>query len=118
MMQEAPGDIDNDGIPDAQEKFIETDPDKEAEEEKKKEIDPEQEEMDQFSVDDEDETGRNMALQTFKKVEKTIVDAYALLSNEKDREEFYEYGIINMKLYFDRWEEELQNEVQEFRFNG
>lgn len=102
------GDIDNDGIPDAEEKFIETDPEQEKESES-----PEDQELSQFTVDGEDETGRNMALQTFKKVEKTIVDAYNLLSNPTDKDKFYEFGIINLKLYFDRWEEELQQNIQE-----
>lgn len=124
MMAEAPGDeigedpmgqsdVDGDGIPDAQDKFIETDPEKEAEELEKQELDPEEEEANRFAVDGEDETGRNMALQTFKKVEKTISDSYTLLSNQKDKNEYYEFGIINLKLYFDRWEEELQQQVQE-----
>lgn len=106
------GDVDGDGIPDAEDKFIETDP--EIEKEKEDQLpSPEEQELDQFSVDGEDETGRNMALQTFKKVEKTISDAYILLSNQKDKDEFYEFGIINLKLYFDRWEEELQQNIQE-----
>lgn len=106
-------DLDGDGVPDAQEKYIETDPDKEKEHAEKSEISPEEEEVNQFTVDGEDETGRNMALQTFKKISKTITDAYHLLSNEKDKEEFYEYGIINLKLYFDSWEEDLQAQPEE-----
>lgn len=60
-----------------------------------------------------DETGRNMAYQSFKKVEKGILDAYELLSNADDRELFYDYLLANLKLYFDRFEEELDVSVEE-----
>lgn len=109
---EIDGDVNDNGIPDAEEKFIETDPEVEKKTQEQ-EPTPEDTEIDQFSVEGEDETGRNMALQTFKKVEKTITDSYILLSNNKDKDEYYEYGVINLKLYFDRWEEELQQNVVE-----
>lgn len=54
-----------------------------------------------------DSTGRNMALQTFKKVDNSIMDAYILLDDEKDKELFYDYLITNLKLYFDKFEEEM-----------
>jgi hypothetical protein len=82
-------DIDNDGIPD------------------------DQEEEDTFSIPGEDETGRNIALQSFEKIEKNIVDSYSILSNEKDRSLFYDYLITNLKLYFDKFEDELQANVTE-----
>lgn len=82
------------------ERFIDIDP-------------PEEEEEDEFSVPGEDNTGRNMALSTFKRIEKTIIDAYQLLNNKNDQEDFYDYIIANLKLYFDRWEDELQNMIEE-----
>lgn len=101
---------DNDnGIPDAEENFIEVEPEKQ----KETAPDPEKEEKDKFGIPGEDSTGRNVALQAFKKIEKAITDDYSLLDNKKDREVFYEYGIINLKLYFDRWEEELQINIRE-----
>jgi len=73
----------------------------------------EEEEEDTFGLDDEDETGRNFAQRAFEKVEKQIIEAYALLSNEEDRQLFYDYLITNLKLYFDRFEEELAATTEE-----
>jgi len=61
----------------------------------------------------EDETGRNIALQSFKRVEKQIREAYTLLANQEDRDLFYDYLITNLKLYFDKFEDELQSTVPE-----
>jgi len=73
----------------------------------------EEEEEDTFGLDNEDETGRNFAQRAFEKVEKQIVEAYALLSNEEDKQLFYDYLITNLKLYFDRFEEELASTTEE-----
>lgn len=86
-------------------KFIDIEP--------SQEVDPEQEKLDTFAVEGEDSTGRNIALRTFNKVEKQIVDSYTLLDNEKDRDLFYDYAITNLKLYFDRWEDELKNQTED-----
>ena len=77
-----------------------------------KEISPE-EEFGTGVPEGADETGRNMAYQSFKKIEKAILDAYELLSNADDRELFYDYLLANLKLYFDRFEEELDVSVEE-----
>ena len=70
--------------------------------------------MDSFGKDVEgDETGRNMAYQSYKKIETNIVDAYELLSDPEDQELFYDYIIANLKLYFNKFEEELDPEVSE-----
>ena len=61
-----------------------------------------------MQLDDQNETGRNFASTTFKKVEKQIVDAYDMLADDKDKEMFYDYLITNMLLYFDKFEDELQ----------
>lgn len=60
-----------------------------------------------------DETGRNMAYNSFKKVENSIIDSYELLSNPEDQELFYDYLIANLKLYFDKFEGELADQVNE-----
>jgi len=60
-----------------------------------------------------DETGRNVAFQSFNKVEGPIIDAYELLSNDEDQELFYDYLIANLKLYFDKFESELSATVEE-----
>lgn len=61
----------------------------------------------------QDLTGRNMAYASFKKVERNILDAYELLSNDEDRELFYDYLITNLKLYFDKFEDELAGNLEE-----
>jgi len=58
-------------------------------------------------IADEDRTGANFASTTFDKVETQITDAYALLSNEEDQNLFEEYLLTNIKLYFDKFEDEL-----------
>ena len=90
-------------------KFIDIE-DKQEEEE---EISP----AEQFSKGLEDQnldsTGRNMAMDSFKKMENQVKDAYELLDNEKDRGLFYDYLITNLKLYFDKFEEEMNPTVTE-----
>jgi len=75
---------------------------------------PEEEKpVNSFGIDGEDETGRNMAYASYKKIESSVVDAYDLLSNSEDQEIFYEYLIANLKLYFDKFEGELATNVDE-----
>jgi hypothetical protein len=88
-------------------KFIDIEDKKEAPEEEPK--DPKEE----FGLNGEDETGRNAAFNSFKKVENQIVDAYGLLGNEEDQGVFYDYLITNLKLYFDKFETELQTRLGE-----
>ena len=54
-----------------------------------------------------DPTGRNMAFTSFKKVQQYILDAYDLLRDPKDKKVFVDYLITNMKLYLDKFEDEL-----------
>ena len=61
-----------------------------------------------IELDDQNETGRNFAAVTFKKVEKQIVDAYDMLADNEDQDIFYDYLVTNMLLYFDKFEDELQ----------
>lgn len=83
---------------------------KEQEKAEKEESSPE----DAFQeIPDQDETGRNIALQSFKRIEKQIREAFSLLANEDDRNLFYDYLITNLKLYFDKFEDELQATVPE-----
>ena len=96
------GDDDNDKFID-----IRTDAEKSADE-------PEEEKpVNSFGIDGEDETGRNMAYASYKKIETSVVDAYDLLSNSEDQEIFYEYLIANLKLYFDKFEGELSTNPDE-----
>ena len=64
-------------------------------------------------VEGADETGRNIAYTSFKKIESSVIDSYELLSNQEDQELFYDYLIANIKLYFDKFETELSPEVEE-----
>jgi hypothetical protein len=88
------------------EMFIDINP-----EDKEKEV--EEDPRDSFGIQGKDTTGRNMAYTTFKKVESSIIDAYDLLSNAEDQEIFFDYLIANLKLYFDKFESEIQPEVEE-----
>ena len=92
-------------------KFIDirTDAEKSADDEEEEE-DP----RDAFGADVEgDETGRNMAYQSYKKIETSIVDSYELLGDPEDQELFYDYLVANLKLYFDKFEEELAGSLDE-----
>jgi hypothetical protein len=51
-------------------------------------IDNDGEEDDFVKLEDQNETGRNFAATTFKKVEKQIVDAYDMLADETDQDVF------------------------------
>jgi hypothetical protein len=95
----------------ADDKFIDirTDAEKKAEEEENQ---PDERE-DFGSGVDGDETGRNMAYQSFKKIEASVIDSYELLSDPDDQELFYDYLIANLKLYFNKFEDELSGSVEE-----
>jgi cytidyltransferase-like protein len=89
------------------EKFIDVDKkEKSAEEE-------EEDELGAFTIKGKDLTGRNMAYDTFKRISSNIIDAYDVLSDDKDKEVFYDYLITNAKLYFDKFEDELAPNVVE-----
>jgi hypothetical protein len=92
------------------ERFIDIRSDKErSAEEEEEEEDP----RDSFGIEGKDTTGRNMAYTTFKKVESQIIDSYDMLSNPEDQEIFFDYLIANLKLYFDKFEKEIQPNVEE-----
>ena len=58
-------------------------------------------------LEGQEATGRNVANMSFQKIEKSIQDSYALLGDEKDQELFRDYLLTNLKLYFDKFEDEL-----------
>jgi hypothetical protein len=70
-------------------------------------IDKEEEKDDFVSIEDQNETGRNFAAETFKRVEKQVVDAYDMLADDQDRDMFYDYLVTNLLLYFDKFEADL-----------
>lgn len=65
------------------------------------------------AIPGEDPTGRGFALRTFQKVQNQVVDSFSLLGQEEDKELFYDYLLTNTKLYFDKFEDELQNKLEE-----
>lgn len=92
-------------------KFIDIRTDAEKKTEEEEEAPDEREEF--GTGVDGDETGRNMAYESFKKVQSSVIDSYELLSNPDDQEVFYDYLIANLKLYFDKFESELAGSVEE-----
>ncbi len=92
-------------------KFIDirTDAEKRADDEKEKE-DPKE----KFGAGVEgDETGRNVAYQSFKKIETNIIDSYEVLADPEDQELYFDYLLANLKLYFDKFEEEIATSAEE-----
>ena len=76
----------------------------------KKETSPE-EEVEEFSIVGQDKTGRNRAYTDYKDVEKNIITAFDDLDDPRDRQMFKEYMMTNLKLYFERFEEELVTDL-------
>jgi len=101
---------DSDG-PEDDDAFIDIRSDKENSGDEEPEMSPE-EEFGQ-GMDDQDMTVRNMAYTSYKKIETNILDAYELLSDDEDRELFYDYLVTNLKLYFDKFEDELAGKLEE-----
>ena len=60
-----------------------------------------------------DETGRNHAYTSFRKISQYVLDAYDSLANPKDKKVFTDYLVTNLKLYFDKFEDELAKTVDE-----
>jgi hypothetical protein len=79
----------------------------------KEELSDEEKEKENFGIEGEDTTGRDMAFDTFKKIETNIIDAYEVLSDPEDEGLFYDYLLKNLKLYFEKFEDELQPNVSE-----
>jgi|TARA_A100001011_G_scaffold399575_1_gene508920 hypothetical protein len=88
----------------AEEKFIDI--------ESEPQVEEEPEEEDNFGLEGQDETGRALAKEAFNNIEKNIAETYAILHDERDEELFEDYLVTNLKLYFDKWEEELGTVVE------
>ena len=84
-----------------QDKFIDINPESMEQEEE-----PE-DERDTFGIEGQDKTGRNVAYDTFKKIGANIIDAYDVLDGSEDKGLFYDYLITNLKLYFDKFENDM-----------
>ena len=81
--------------------------------EEEEELDPVETGRKDFGIEGANITGRNMAYETFKQVEKQILSSYDLLEDNEDRDIFYDYLITNLKLYFDKFEDELAPSIEE-----
>ena len=77
------------------------------------EEDAEETEVEKFGIKGQDETGRDMSYSTFKKVQGSMLDSWEGLSNADDKELFYDYLLTNLKLYFDKFEDELKANLPE-----
>jgi hypothetical protein len=64
-------------------------------------------EREMFLIPDQDKTGANLAFSSFKKIGRMITDAYQLLDNKIDQDDFYEFLLANVKLYMNSFEESL-----------
>tara|TARA_R100001509_G_scaffold22294_2_gene11702 strand:+ start:5992 stop:6750 length:759 start_codon:yes stop_codon:yes gene_type:complete len=69
--------------------------------------DEENDEREEFDIVGTDETGRNVAFETYKKVEKSLIDQYVSMGDDDDRAAFKKYLMLNLQHYFDQWESEL-----------
>ena len=66
-----------------------------------------EEEEDTFGLEGQDETGKALSQEAFNNMEKNITETYAILHDDEDEKLFKDYLITNLKLYFDKWEQEL-----------
>ena len=86
---------------------------------------PEEEEEEAIEIDDDEElltrgldaendaTGRNAALDTFKQIQGTIVNDFGTLANDEDRELYHDYLKTNILLWKDNFEEFLTSNLPE-----
>ena len=100
--------IDVKGVNDG--KFIDAD---DGSEKEMKELTPEDDDGELSKISGEDTTGRNKAERVYPTIEKSVVDYYAELDNPEDQEMFYDYLIANLKLYFDKWDNESAKSIEE-----
>ena len=85
-----------------------------SEEEEENEIDDEEELVTRgLDTKENDETGRNEAIATFKQIQGTIVDDFGTLANDEDRELYHDYLKTNILLWRDRFEEVLSTNQPE-----
>jgi hypothetical protein len=75
-------------------------------------VDKEEQAVEDFGIEGQDLTGRDKAYETFNKVETQIVDAYKTLHNQEDIKAFYDGLLMNLDLYFKKFEDEIKPEVE------
>ena len=86
----------------------------EDEEEEEEETDADADLVTKGLEDEEnDETGRNVAISTFKQIQNTIVDDFENLANDEDREIYHDYLKTNILLWRDKFENSLKSKLPE-----
>ena len=58
-----------------------------------------------------DETGRDEAVDVYKKVIDAIIRTYRRLHDSADKKDYKDYLVTNMLLYFDKWESDISGEI-------
>ena len=106
------------GAPEDDEKFIDVGdlglPGEEEQEAEELEVDDAEATLTRGLEDQEhDETGRNVALNTFKQIQNTIADDFGELAGDEDRELYHDYLKTNILLYRDRFEDALSTSLPE-----
>lgn len=99
--------LEDENEPPDQSMFIDIDGDGKADNEEQDEESPFQ------LIQGLDPTGRNFAMTAFDNVKEQIYDDFISLGNEEDRITFFNYLITNLKLHFDRMNDELTSTVKE-----
>lgn len=92
--------------------FININPDEK--EKNKKEFDKKRKEVSNDTykkITSEEETGYKVSLETFKRIKVQILDAYAILSDSRDKEIFYDFIVINLKKHFNLFENKISGEI-------
>jgi len=101
--------------------FIDIYGDEGKEEPEEEELPPEEEFSKGLEDRKLDKTGRNSAFESFNKIQNQIENEYSKLDadtvvdgrEETEREIFRDYLLLNLKLYFDKFEEDLSPDLQE-----
>jgi hypothetical protein len=86
-------------------KFLPARPEDDKTEEKEKEF------IRADSADPAIKQGADFAEKAFNDTEKQILSAYESLTIPEDAKMFYDYGLTNLKLYFDKFESEMTNQI-------
>lgn len=60
-----------------------------------------------------DAIGMGIAQKTFPKVQKQIADGYAMLSLKSDKEDYADFLVANLKMYFDQFDQEQNTDLAE-----
>ena len=72
----------------------------------------EDKEREDFTISGRDLTGRDAAYVSFKSVQTQIIDSYKTLHNSEDIKAFYDGLLMNLDLYFKKFEDEMQPSVE------